>query len=364
MNGYNNNNNQSNYQNQPGYGNQPGYSSQPHSGQQGYNGRPNIPQNGPSGGYEQPLQEYQQQYQHQQEKKKKWQIAGGIAAGALAVGAATLGAKYLADHHGSDSDEEKKPVNNNNYQNNNNNYEHNNNNNYQNNNNNNGGCYVPPPQPVSPNCNPSAGCDVRSDNYHNYSAPSGQTGITPHAYPVLDQYGNSQIKIGSKITLKHNNSGRFLTHSWSSPNNGGSGQPLPSCGGWNAGQDEFWQVIPANGDVLVPGQPLDYGCYVRLRHIQTKHHLHSHFDSCAPASGLQEVTCFGDEMNSDNNDHWKVEKWEGGCGPWMTGDSFCLRHVHTNRFLRSGSSMIDAEHQEVNCGGNGVDENDRWRVVF
>ncbi|ORY01949.1 hypothetical protein K493DRAFT_347019 [Basidiobolus meristosporus CBS 931.73] len=325
-----------------------------------------MPQNNaPSGGYNQSLQDYQQQFQHEQEKKKKWQIAGGIAAGALAVGAAALGAKYYADHHDS-SDEESKPVmNQNNHQNNNYNDHHNNNyndhhnSNSNNNNNNNGNCHVPPPQ-VCPQNNG----EVRSDNYHNYPAPSGQPGITPHAYPILDHYGGEQVKIGSKITLKHNNSGRFLTHCWSSPSNGSSGQPLPACGGWNPGQDEFWQVIPANGDVAVPGQPLDYGCYVRLRHIPTKRHLHSHFDARAPASGQQEVTCYGDEMNSDKNDHWKVEKWEGGNGPWMTGDSFCLRHVNTNRFLRSDSSMLDSEHQEVNCGGNGIDENDRWRVVF
>ncbi|ORX86312.1 hypothetical protein K493DRAFT_192443, partial [Basidiobolus meristosporus CBS 931.73] len=172
------------------------------------------------------------------------------------------------------------------------------------------------------------------------------------------------IKIGSKIALKHNMTGRFLATSYNAPtnNNGGSGQPLLYCSGWNAGSEEYWQVIPANGEVLVPGHPLEYGTYIRLRHVETKRQAHSHNGLKALRSSQQEATAYGGETATDNNDHWIVEKYGGGHGSWNASDVIAFRHAETGRYLHSHPEMIDNDRQEVTCGGDGRDENDKWRV--
>ena len=69
---------------------------------------------------------------------------------------------------------------------------------------------------------------------------------------------------------------------------------------------------------------------------------------------LQEVTCFGDEQNSDSSDDWKVVCNKKACtNPdiinwWRRGESFSLQHVNTKHYLFTSKK---SEFNDNNCRG-------------
>lgn len=197
---------------------------------------------------------------------------------------------------------------------------------------------------------------------------NSQGSATPHAYPLLNQNpGDPIVKIGTKLALKHNMTGRFLRCDQSRMTQSGSNQLIAYANQWQVSGEDFWQVLPANRDVIPPGTPVSYGQMIRLRHVQTKRHLHSHRGFAAPINkGQQEVTVFGDEMTSDDNDHWIVDRFGSGCSgtPWNAGDAIIFRHKATGLYLHSHDHCLANNMQEVTCFGDGHEENDKWRVHF
>jgi len=169
-------------------------------------------------------------------------------------------------------------------------------------------------------------------------------------------------EIGTKIALKHNYTGRFLHFNTSNPMSRTSNQPLVVCGQWNPSLNDFWQVLPANGSCPAPGVPVYFGTHIRLKHIGTGRHLHSHQGHQAPVTRQQEVTAYS---GSDNNDHWIVERFDGSDGgAWMGEEAVMLRHAQTGDRLHSHDKGLGGDLQEVTCFGGNVDENDKWRVHF
>lgn len=79
------------------------------------------------------------------------------------------------------------------------------------------------------------------------------------------------------------------------------------------------------------GTPIKKGQEVRLQHIQTRRWLHSHLFS-SPLSNNQEVSCFGDDANTDSGDVWVVE-WDGGKAAWQRDAPVRLVHKDTGAFL-------------------------------
>ncbi|KAJ2796846.1 hypothetical protein H4R21_004554 [Coemansia helicoidea] len=194
---------------------------------------------------------------------------------------------------------------------------------------------------------------------------SSQNSPTPREYPQLRLVsGDTQIKIGTLISLKHNMTGRFLHSDRSHNTASGSNQQLVYAHRWNPTENDCWQVLPANRDVPVPGAMVSYGTQIRLRHVETGRHLHSHYGFRDAKSGQNEVTGFGDQMVSDENDHWVVERWgTGNYGKvWDAQDAVVLRHYVSGMTLHSHEILIDEDVQSVTCFGPGNEENDKWRV--
>ncbi|KAJ2889676.1 hypothetical protein IWW38_004569, partial [Coemansia aciculifera] len=107
---------------------------------------------------------------------------------------------------------------------------------------------------------------------------SSHASATPETYPELRQApSDSVIKIGTIIALKHLPSGRFLRSDRSHSTASGSNQQLVYASRWNPAADDWWQVLPANQEVPVPGSIVSYGTQIRLRHVNTGRHLHSHY---------------------------------------------------------------------------------------
>ena len=54
---------------------------------------------------------------------------------------------------------------------------------------------------------------------------------------------------------------------------------------------------------------------MRLQHAASRRWLHSHLFS-SPLSNNQEVSCFGDDANTDSGDVWQVE-WDDSAAHWL-----------------------------------------------
>ncbi|KAJ2455149.1 hypothetical protein EV183_001078 [Coemansia sp. RSA 2336] len=203
--------------------------------------------------------------------------------------------------------------------------------------------------------------DVRYADPSRSSANSS----TPHEYPQIRQVGgDSTIKIGSIIALKHNMTGRFLHTDRSHSTESGSNQQLVYGFRWSPDENDWWQVLPANQDSPVPGSIVSFGTQIRLRHLETGRHLHSHYNFRDQRSGQNEVTAFGDQTNSDENDHWVIERWgDGGYGQkWGAHEVVVLRHYVSGMTLHSHEILISDDVQSVTCFGPGNEENDKWRI--
>ncbi|PHZ15087.1 uncharacterized protein RHIMIDRAFT_289581 [Rhizopus microsporus ATCC 52813] len=181
------------------------------------------------------------------------------------------------------------------------------------------------------------------------------------------------IKYGNLIALKHNMTGRYLTSRLGDNYEGGSGQQKAFAGGWEASSETFFIVLPRFGDERT-GEDVNFGDVIRLKHLETRANLHSHPDIASPVTEQQEVTCYGDDSLTDENDEWIVEQWgfdeaeneefDVEDPTWYVGRSFILRHVATGVTLHSHEELIAEDANEVTGYGAGPDENDRWRVAF
>ncbi|KAJ2811333.1 hypothetical protein H4S07_002127 [Coemansia furcata] len=193
---------------------------------------------------------------------------------------------------------------------------------------------------------------------------SSENSATPETYPELRQTPSDiVVKIGTVLALKHLATGRLLRSDRSHSTASGSNQQLVYASRRNPADDDWWQVLPANQDVPIPGSIVSYGTQIRLRHINTGRHLHSHYGF---ATEPNEVTAYGDQTLSDENDHWVVERFgDGGYSQtWKSTDAVVLRHYVSGMALKSQDIMLREDVQCVTCQGRGDDDNDRWRVVL
>ncbi|KAJ1935491.1 hypothetical protein GGF37_005977 [Kickxella alabastrina] len=196
---------------------------------------------------------------------------------------------------------------------------------------------------------------------------SSENSATPETYPELRQNpSDTKIKIGTVLSLKHILTGRFLHSDRSHSTQSGSNQQLVYANKWTTGEADWWQVVPANGDVPVPGSIVAYGTQIRLRHVDTGRHLHSHYGFVDPLTGQNEVTCFGDQTLSDENDHWVLERWgDGAYGSTVRStDTLVLRHYVSGMTLHSHDVLLHEDVQSVTCFGSGRDDNNKWRIVL
>eukprot|EP01083_Nonionella_stella_P066912 176608_1 len=163
------------------------------------------------------------------------------------------------------------------------------------------------------------------------------------------------ITIGSLMKIRHDNSGHLLhSHeiSWGSGSQQQSVTAYPTLGDGNS----LWQLYASyENHNFTHASAIECGDIVRLKHVKTKKWLHSHAPHRAPLSHKQEVTCFGDEANSDASDNWKVicNKKGSKADPdiinwWRRGVSFALQHVATKHYLFTSKK---SEFNDGNCRG-------------
>ncbi|KAM0044335.1 putative Mir domain superfamily protein [Helianthus anomalus] len=158
-----------------------------------------------------------------------------------------------------------------------------------------------------------------------------------------------EITYGSVIKLMHEKT-KFRLHSHDVPYGSGSGQQ--SVTGFPEVNDanSYWIVRPETKTSYKPGDNIKTGTIIRLQHMKTRRWLHSHLHA-SPISGNLEVSCFGDDGNSDTGDYWRIEI-EGSEKIWRQDQRIRLRHVDTNGYLHSHNkkyNRIAGGQQEV-CG--------------
>ncbi|PWA81943.1 stromal cell-derived factor [Artemisia annua] len=158
-----------------------------------------------------------------------------------------------------------------------------------------------------------------------------------------------EITYGSVIKLMHEKT-KFRLHSHDVPYGSGSGQQsvtgFPNVDDANS----YWVVRPEPDTSAKSGDNIKSGTIIRLQHMKTRKWLHSHLHA-SPISGNLEVSCFGDDNNSDTGDYWRLEI-EGSGKSWRQDQRVRLLHVDTSGFLHSHNkkySRIAGGQQEV-CG--------------
>ncbi|KAJ2168625.1 hypothetical protein GGH15_001204 [Coemansia sp. RSA 562] len=205
--------------------------------------------------------------------------------------------------------------------------------------------------------------DVR----HPDPSRSSDNSKTAETYPELWQKpSDTTVKIGTILALKHVSTGQHLRTDRSHSTESGSNQQLAYAHGWAVDELDRWQVLPANTETPTPGSIISYGMQVRLRHFETGRHLHSHYGFVEPTTGQNEVTVYGDQTQSDENDHWVVERWGSGAygQTWKATDPVVLRHYVSGMVLCSRDLPMTGDIQPVMCSGAGHAEDDKWRVVL
>ncbi|KAJ7665887.1 MIR motif-containing protein [Mycena polygramma] len=180
------------------------------------------------------------------------------------------------------------------------------------------------------------------------------------------------IEFGSTLTIRHVSStaGKYLhSHSLFYP----TGKQQVTL----APQDSeatAWRIYNSSANyatreqdaLQAPRQPVVAGVAVKLQHVATGKHLHSHQEHSPPISSgesLYEVTGYGIPwFEGDANDDWVVEPTEGGVLTTML--PFRLRHRITGCYLSSRGAALPEWGlglQEVLCEPRGSAD-DLWII--
>jgi dolichyl-phosphate-mannose-protein mannosyltransferase len=137
-------------------------------------------------------------------------------------------------------------------------------------------------------------------------------------------------------------------------------------------ENSWWLVEAVDGDVPQNETRLiKNGDKIRLLHIPTGKHLHSH-DHRPPVSDRDyqdEVSGYGNANHSDSNDFWIVEiksgKGEAGERLQTFQSLFALKHPNRGCHLFSHNVKLPKwgfEQQEVTCGRGVLKKNTLWRI--
>lgn len=141
-----------------------------------------------------------------------------------------------------------------------------------------------------------------------------------------------EITYGSAIKLMHEKT-KFRLHSHDVPYGSGSGQQSVTGFPGVVDSNSYWIVKPVPGTTEKQGDAVKSGATIRLQHMKTRKWLHSHLHA-SPISGNLEVSCFGDDTNSDTGDHWKLII-EGSGKTWKQDQRVRLQHIDTSGYLHS-----------------------------
>ncbi|KZT63995.1 glycosyltransferase family 39 protein [Daedalea quercina L-15889] len=191
----------------------------------------------------------------------------------------------------------------------------------------------------------------------------------------------ADIAIGSKVTLRHVNTQGGYLHSHPSNYPTGSKQQQITLYP-HRDDNNNWRILNAtregDPDHDWEGKPLSFiepGMKIKLKHIATDKHLHSH-DQRPPVSDVdfqQEVSGYGvPNYAGDANDDWIVEIYKGDKRDRESSKRlrtlrthFKLRHAMTGCYLFSHKVKLPEwgfEQQEVTCNKQAVKDNSLWYI--
>ncbi|KAF9449496.1 glycosyltransferase family 39 protein [Macrolepiota fuliginosa MF-IS2] len=191
----------------------------------------------------------------------------------------------------------------------------------------------------------------------------------------------ADVALGSQITIRHvNTQGGYLhSHPHAYPT-GSKQQQITLYPHRDSNND--WRIMNATLDDYpqydYESEPLEYvypSIRIKLLHISTGKHLHSH-DIRPPVSDVEfqnEVSGYGmPGFQGDRNDDWVVEIEHGDKRDAESykrlrtlRTTFRLRHVLTGCYLFSHKVKLPEwayEQQEVTCNKNAVRENSLWYI--
>ncbi|KAG2233152.1 MIR motif-containing protein [Thamnidium elegans] len=173
------------------------------------------------------------------------------------------------------------------------------------------------------------------------------------------------VRFGNHISLKHVSTGRYLA-SVEETYNGGSFQQKVFTEEGSPSEQSTWIVIPPVITDEEAGYEVGFEDKIRLKRVTDRSNLHSH-EVVSPVSGQQEVSCFGDDENTDENDIWIVEQYDQDDEQyddfWRVDQPVIIRHATTGKLLHSHDIALEEGKNEVTAY-QGTDNNDKWSVSF
>ncbi|KAG6811963.1 hypothetical protein H0H92_005067 [Tricholoma furcatifolium] len=193
---------------------------------------------------------------------------------------------------------------------------------------------------------------------------------------MADTYAD--IAVGSKVTIRHVNTQGGYLHSHLDTYPGGSKQQQVTLYP-HRDHNNDWRIFNAsNHQFDWEKDPISYitdGSRIKLLHIMTEKHLHSH-DHRPPVSDVDfqnEVSAYGlPGFAGDANDDWYVEIEHGDSRDKESSKRlrtlrtvFRLRHALTSCYLFSHKVKLPDwgyEQQEVTCNKNAVRDNSLWYI--
>jgi dolichyl-phosphate-mannose--protein O-mannosyl transferase len=176
-----------------------------------------------------------------------------------------------------------------------------------------------------------------------------------------------RVHIGSKICLKHLATGKHVRSSNASYPSG-SGQQVVYAPANQPEHEDWWQVLGPEHQGNI-GDVIRYGNEVRIHHMATSKWLHSHSIKSS-SSGQNEVSAYGTEQQSDENDIWIVEKADGGSNndEWNANDVFLLKHKSSGAYLHSHNIQTEigglVGNEVTTFDGQREDENNQFGTRF
>ncbi|KAF9427514.1 hypothetical protein BGZ76_002319 [Entomortierella beljakovae] len=185
--------------------------------------------------------------------------------------------------------------------------------------------------------------------------------VLPFTYHI-NQPGDEYVRFGSRISLRHVHTGSYLRSvNWISKTSSEQ-HAVQGVRSGVPGLEDFWQVVPLNGDDdsieinQKAGETIRYGVRIRLFNVANKRWLHS-FDPKSSVPTKHEVTTFGCKNRTDRNDIWIVERLENGTEYWKSSDIFVLRHEHSGF-----RSSLDGKITTLKVGG--WDDSILWKHIL
>lgn len=194
----------------------------------------------------------------------------------------------------------------------------------------------------------------------------------------------ADVALGSEISVRHFNTQGGYLHSHIQTYPTGSKQQQVTLYP-HRDENNVWRIVNATAqsefeaeDSNWANMPITYitpGMRVKLRHITTERHLHSH-DIRPPISDVDfqnEVSAYGKKgYSGDANDDWILEIERGDRKDSLSKNRlrtlrtvFRLRHLLTGCYLFSHKVKLPDwgfEQQEVTCNKNAPRDNSLWYV--